>query len=163
MITYNYTNTVFDPNAKDTKDKLKNCQSVMTISEDSLIKPEDLKDHIGEVLMFYSPYGDVVSAILTDAKYVEMNPYMYQTKFNFMYTNGLMMSYFYNRDEFSKYFTIESAYVISVLGIIDDDLTYPIYIGIPNKEQLDFRDYWLSQDNKYLTDEYNKLKELFNR
>ena len=161
MITYNYTNTVFDSNAKF--NKFKNHETVMTISEDSLIKPEDLKNHIGEVLMFYSPYGDVVSAILTDAKYVEMNPYMYQTKFNFMYTNGLMMSYFYNRDEFSKYFTIESAYVISVLGIIDDDLTYPIYIGIPNKEQLDFRDYWLSQDKNYLTDEYNRLKELFDR
>ena len=161
MITYNYTNTVFDSNAKF--NKFKNHETVMTISEDSLIKPEDLKDHIGEVLMFYSPYGDVVSAILTDAEYVEMNPYMFQTKFNFMYTHGLNMSYFYNRDDFSKYFTVESAYIISVLGIIDDDLTYPLYIGIPTKEQLDFRDYWLSQDNKYLTDEYNKLKELFNR
>ena len=160
MISYNYTNTLLDPNATG---KLKNYDTVMSISEDSLIKPEDLKNHIGEVLMFYSPYGDVVSAILTDAKYVEMNPYMYQTKFNFMYTNGLMMSYFYNRDEFSKYFTVETAYIISVLGIIDDDLTYPIYIGIPNKDQLDFREHWLSQDNKYLTDEYNKLKELFNR
>ena len=29
------------------------------------------------------------------------------------------------------------------------------------KEQLDFRYYWLSQDNNYLTDEYNKLKNLF--
>ena len=160
MITYNYTNTVFDPNAKG---KLKNCQSLMTISEDSLIKPEDLKDHIGEVLIFYSPYGDTVSAILTDAEYEKMNPYMYQTKFKFMYTHGLNMSYFYNRDDFSKYFTIESAYTISVLGIIDDDFSYPIYIGIPTKEQLDFRNYWLSQDNKYLTDEYNKLKELFDR
>ena len=160
MITYNYTNTVFDPNAKD---KLKNRQTVMSISEDSLIKPEDLKDHIGEVLIFYSPYGDTVSAILTDAEYVEMDPYMYQTKFNFMYTHGLNMSYFYNRDDFSKYFTIESAYSISVLGLIDDDFSYPIYIGIPNKEQLDFREYWLSQDNKYLIDEYNRLKELFNR
>ena len=160
MIFYNYTNTVFDPNAEG---KLKNCDTVMSIPEDSLIKPENLKEHIGEVLMFYSPYGDVVSAILTDAKYVEMNPYMYQTKFNFMYTNGLMMSYFYNRDDFSKYFTVETAYIISVLGIIDDDFTYPVYIGIPTKEQLDFREYWLSQDNKYLTDEYNKLKELFNR
>ena len=160
MISYNYTNTVFDPNAKS---KLKNCQSVMTISEDSLIKPEELKDHIGEVLIFYSPYGDTVSAILTDVDYVEMNPYMYQTKFNFMYTHGLNMSYFYNRSEFSKYFTVESAYIISVLGIIDDDFSYPIYIGIPNKEQLDFREYWLSQDNNYLTDEYDRLKELFNR
>lgn len=160
MITYNYTNTVFDPTAKN---KLKNCQSVMTISEDLLIKPEDLKDHIGEVLMFYSPYGDTVSAILTDAEYVEMDSYMYQTKFKFMYTHGLNMSYFYNRDEFSKYFTIESAYIISVEGIIDDDFSYPIYIGIPTKEQLDFREYWLSQDNNYLTDEYNRLKDLFNR
>ena len=160
MISYNYTNTVFDPTAKN---KLKNCQSVMTISEDSLIKPEELKDHIGEVLIFYSPYGDTVSAILTDAEYVEMNPYMYQTKFKFMYTHGLNMSYFYNRDDFSKYFTIESAYSISVLGIIDDDFSNPIYIGIPNKEQLDFREYWLSQDNNYLTDEYDRLKELFNR
>ena len=160
MITYNYTNTVFDPNGKD---KLKNCETVMSISEDSLIKPEDLKDHIGEVLIFYSPYGDVISAILTDAEYVKMNPYMFQTKFNFIYTHGLNMSYFYNRDDFSKYFTIESTYIISVLGIIDDDFTYPLYIGIPNMEQLNFRDYWLSQDNKYLTDEYNKLKELFNR
>lgn len=160
MITYNYTNTVFEPNAKG---KLKNCQSLMTISEDSLIKPEDLKDHIGEVLIFYSPYGDTVSAILTDAEYVEMDPYMYQTKFKFMYTHGLNMSYFYNRDDFSKYFTIESAYSISVLGIIDDDFSDPIYIGIPTKEQLDFRKYWLSQDSKYLTDEYNRLKELFNR
>lgn len=91
MITYNYINTVFDPN---TKNKLKNCETVMTISEESLIKPEDLKDHIGEVLVFYSPYGDTVSAILTDAEYVEMDPYMYQTKFNFMYTHGLNMSYF---------------------------------------------------------------------
>ena len=66
-------------------------------------------------------------------------------------------------NDFSKYFTIESAYIISVFGIIDDDFSYPLYIGIPTKEQLDFRDYWLSQDNKYLTDEYNKLKELFNR
>ena len=160
MITYNYTNTVFDPNEKG---KLKNCDTVMTISEDSLIKPEDLKDHIGEVLMFYSPYGDVVSAILTDAEYVEMDPYMYQMKFNFMYTHGLNMSYFYNRDDFSKYFTIESAYIISVLGVIDDDFSYPIYVGIPNKEQLDFREYWLSQDKNYLTDEYNRLKDLFNR
>ena len=160
MISYNYTNTIFDPTAKN---KLKNCQSLMTISEDSLIKPEDLKDHIGEVLIFYSPYGDTVSAILTDAEYVEMDPYMYQTKFNFMYTHGLNMSYFYNRDDFSKYFTIESAYSISVLGIIDDDFSDPIYIGIPNKEQLDFREYWLSQDNNYLTDEYDRLKELFNR
>ena len=139
MITYNYTNTVFEPNVKF--NKYKNCQTVMSISEDSLIKPEDLKDHIGEVLMFYSPYGDVVSAILTDAEYVEMNPYMFQTKFNFMYTYGLNMSYFYNRDGFSKYFTVETAYIISVLGIIDDDLTYPIYIGIPNKDQLDFREH----------------------
>ena len=161
MITYNYTNTVFDPNVKF--NKFKNCETVMTISEDSLIKPEDLKNHIGEVLIFYSPYGDVISAILTDAEYVKMNPYMFQTKFNFMYTHGLNMSYFYNRDDFSKYFTIESTYIISVLGIIDDDFTYPLYIGIPNMEQLNFRDYWLSQDNKYLTDEYNKLKELFNR
>ena len=161
MITYNYTNTVFDPNAKF--NKFKNCETVMTISEDSLIKPEDLKNHIGEVLIFYSPYGDVISAILTDAEYVKMNPYMFQTKFNFMYTHGLNMSYFYNRDDFSKYFTVESAYIISVLGIIDVDFTYPLYIGIPTKEQLDFREYWLSQDNKYLTDEYNKLKELFNR
>lgn len=160
MITYNYTNTIFDPTAKN---KLKNCQSLMTISEDSLIKPEDLKDHIGEVLIFYSPYGDTVSAILTDAEYVEMDPYMYQTKFKFMYTYGLNMSYFYNRDDFSKYFMIESAYSISVLEIIDDDFSDPIYIGIPNKEQLDFREYWLSQDNNYLTDEYNRLKELFNR
>ena len=160
MISYNYTNTVFDPNENG---KLKNYNTVMSIPEDSLIKPEDLKDHIGEVLMFYSPYGDVVSAILTDAKYVEMNPYMYQTKLNFMYTHGLNMSYFYNRDDFSKYFTIETAYIISVLGIIDDDFTYPLYIGIPNKEQLDFREYWLSQDNNYLADEYNRLKELFNR
>lgn len=160
MISYNYTNTVFDSTAKN---KLKNCQSVMTISEDSLIKPEELKDHIGEVLIFYSPYGDTVSAILTDAEYVEMDPYMYQTKFKFMYTHGLNMSYFYNRDDFSKYFTIESAYSISVLGIIDDDFSDPIYIGIPNKEQLDFREYWLSQDNNYLTDEYDRLKELFNR
>ena len=160
MITYNYTNTVFDSNAKG---KLKNYDTVMSIPEDSLINPENLKDHIGEVLMFYSPYGDVVSAILTDVEYVEMNPYMYQTKFNFMYTHGLNVSYFYNEDEFSKYFTVESAYIISVLGNIDDDFTYPLYIGIPTKEQLDFRDYWLSQDNKYLTDEYNKLKELFNR
>lgn len=160
MISYNYTNIVFDPTAKN---KLKNCQSVMTISEDSLIKPEELKDHIGEVLIFYSPYGDTVSAILTDAEYVEMDPYMYQTKFKFMYTHGLNMSYFYNRDDFSKYFTIESAYSISVLGIIDDDFSDPIYIGIPNKEQLDFREYWLSQDNNYLTDEYDRLKELFNR
>ena len=160
MITYNYTNTVFDPNAKD---KLKNCQSVMSISEDSLIKPENLKDHIGELFMFYSPCEEAVSAILTDAKYVKMNPYMYQTKFNYMYTHGLNMSYFYNMDEFSKYFTIESAYLISVLGIIDDDFSDPLYIGIPNKEQLNFREYWLAKDNKYLTDEYNKLKELFNR
>ena len=80
-----------------------------------------------------------------------------------MYTHGLNMSYFYNRDDFSKYFTIESAYIISVEGIIDDDFSYPIYIGIPNKEQLDFREYWLSQDNNYLTDEYNRLKGLFNR
>ena len=114
MITYNYTNTVFDPNAKF--NKFKNCETVMTISEDSLIKPEDLKNHIGEVLIFYSPYGDVISAILTDAEYVKMNPYMFQTKFNFMYTHGLNMSYFYNRDDFSKYFTVESAYIISVLG-----------------------------------------------
>lgn len=160
MISYNYTNTVFDPNEKG---KLKNYNTVMSIPEDSLIKPEDLKDHIGEVLMFYNPYGDVVSAILTDVENVEMNPYMYQSKFNFMYTHGLNMSYFYNRDDFSKYFTIETAYIISVLGIFDDDLTYPLYIGIPNKEQLDFREYWLSQDNKYLTDEYNRLKDLFNR
>lgn len=160
MITYNYTNTVFDPNERG---KLKNYDTVMSIPEDSLIKPENLKEHIGEVLMFYSPYGDVVSAILTDVEYVEMNPYIYQTKFNFMYTHGLNMSYFYNRDDFSKYFTIESAYIISVLEIIDDDFSYPIYIGIPNKEQLDFREYWLSQDNNYLTDEYNKLKDLFNR
>ena len=160
MITYNYTNTVFDPNERG---KLKNYDTVMSIPEDSLIKPEDLKDHIGEVLMFYNPYGDVVSAILTDAENVEMNPYKYQTKFNFMYTHGLNMSYFYNRDDFSKYFTIETAYIISVLGIIDDDFTYPLYIGIPNKEQLDFREYWLSQDNNYLTDEYNRLKYLFNR
>lgn len=158
MISYNYTNTVFDPNEKD---KLKNYDTVMSISEDSLIKPENLKDHIGEVLMFYSPYGDVVSAILTDVEYVEMNPYMYQTKFNFMYTHGLNMSYFYNRDEFSKYFTVESAYIISVLGNIDDDFTYPVYIGFPTKEQLYFREYWLSQDNKYLTDEYNRLKDIF--
>src|SRR5574344_551400 len=130
MISYNYTNTVFEQNGKD---KFKNYDTVMTISEDSLIKPEDLKDHIGEVLIFYSPYGDTVSAILTDAEYVEMNPYMFQTKFNFMYTHGLNMSYFYNRDDFSKYFTIESAYIISVLGNIDDDFSYPIYIGIPNK------------------------------
>ena len=82
-----YTNTVFDPNVKF--NKYKNCQTVMTISEDSLIKPEDLKYHIGEVLMFYSPYGDVVSAILTDVEYIETNPYMYQTKFNFIYTHGL--------------------------------------------------------------------------
>lgn len=160
MISYNYTNTVLDPN---TKGKLKNYNTVMSILEDSLIKPEDLKDHIGKVLIFYSPYGDVVSAILTDVEYVEMNPYMYQTKFKFMYTHGLNMSYFYNRDDFSKYFTIETAYIISVLGIIDDDFSYPIYIGIPNKEQLDFREYWLSQDNNYLTDEYNRLKDLFNR
>ena len=113
MITYNYTNTVFDPNAKG---KLKNYDTVMTISEESLIKPEDLKDHIGEVLVFYSLHGDVVSAILTDVEYVKMNPYMFQTKFNFMYTHGLNMSYFYNRDEFSKYFTVESAYIISVFG-----------------------------------------------
>lgn len=160
MISYNYTNTVFDPNEKG---KLKNYNTVMSIPEDSLIKPEDLKDHIGEVLMFYNPYGDVVSAILTDVEYVEMNPYIYQTKFNFMYTHGLNMSYFYNRDDFSKYFMIETAYIISVLGIIDDDFTYPLYIGIPNKEQLDFREHWLSQDNNYLTDEYNRLKDLFNR
>ena len=160
MITYNYTNTVFDSNAKG---KLKNYDTVMSISEDSLIKPEDLKNHIGEVLMFYSPYGDVVSAILTDVENVEMNPYRYLTKFNFMYTHGLMMSYFYNRDDFSKYFTVGTAYIISVLGIIDDDFTYPLYIGIPTKEQLDFREYWLSQDNNYLTDEYNKLIKLFNR
>lgn len=158
MISYNYTNTVLDPNAKG---KLKNYDTVMSISEDSLIKPEDLKNHIGEVLMFYSPYGDVVSAILTDVGNVEMNPYRYLTKFNFMYTHGLMMSYFYNRDDFSKYFTVETAYIISVLGIIDDDFTYPVYIGIPTKEQLDFREYWLSQDNNYLTDEYNRLKGLF--
>lgn len=158
MITYNYTNTVFDSNAKG---KLKNYDTVMSIPEDSLIKPENLKDYIGEVLMFYSPYGDVVSAILTDVEYVEMNPYMFQTKFNFMYTHGLNMSYFYNGDEFSKYFTVESTYIISVLENIDDDFTYPVYIGIPTKEQLDFRNYWLSQDNKYLTDEYNKLKDLF--
>ena len=37
MITYNYTNTVFDSNAKF--NKFKNCETVMTISEDSLIKP----------------------------------------------------------------------------------------------------------------------------
>lgn len=160
MITYNYTNTVFDPNERG---KLKNYDTVMSIPEDSLIKPEDFKDHIGEVLIFYSPYGDVVSAILTDAENVEMDPYKYQMKFNFMYTHGLNMSYFYNRDDFSKYFTIESAYIISVLGIIDDDFSYPIYIGIPTKEQLDFREYWLPQDNNYLTDEYNRLKELFNR
>ena len=158
MISYNYTNTVLDPNAKG---KLKNYDTVMSISEDSLIKPEDLKDHIGEVLMFYSPYGDVVSAILTDVENVEMNPYRYLTKFNFMYTHSLMMSYFYNRDDFSKYFTVGTAYIISVLGIIDDDFTYPVYIGIPTKEQLDFREYWLSQDNNYLTDEYNRLKGLF--
>ena len=158
MISYNYTNTVLDPNAKG---KLKNYDTVMSISEDSLIKPEDLKTHIGEVLMFYSPYGDVVSAILTDVENVEMNPYRYLTKFNFMYTHGLMMSYFYNRDDFSKYFTVGTAYIISVLGIIDDDFTYPVYIGIPTKEQLDFREYWLSQDNNYLTDEYNRLKGLF--
>lgn len=158
MISYDYTNTVFDPN---TKGIFKNCKSVMTISEDLLIKPEDLKDHIGEVLMFYSPYGDTFSATLTDAKYVKMNPYMYQTKFNFMYTHGLNMSYFYNKDELSKYFTVDSAYVISVLGINDDDFTYPLYIGIPTKEQLDFREYWLSQDNNYLTDEYNRLKEVY--
>lgn len=72
MISYNYTNTVFDSNAKG---KLKNCETVMSIPEDSLIKPEDLKEHIGEVLMFYSPYGDVVSAILTDVEYIEMNLY----------------------------------------------------------------------------------------
>ena len=60
MIFYNYTNTVFDSNAKN---KLKNYNTVMSILEDSLIKPEDLKNHIGEVLMFYSPYGDVVSAL----------------------------------------------------------------------------------------------------
>ena len=159
MITYNYKNTVFDPNVKF--NKFKNCETVMTISEDSLIKPEDLKDHIGEVLVFYSLHGDVVSAILTDVEYVKMNPYMYQTKFNFMYTHGLNVSYFYNEDEFSKYFTVESAYIISVLGNIDDDFTYPLYIGIPTKEQLDFREYWLSQDNNYLTDEYNRLKDLF--
>ena len=158
MITYNYTNTVLAPNAKG---KLKNYDTVMSIPEDSLIKLENLKDHIGEVLMFYSPYGDVVSAILTDVENVEMNPYRYLTKFNFMYTHGLMMSYFYNRDDFSKYFTVGTAYIISVLGIIDDDFTYPVYIGIPTKEQLDFRNYWLSQDNNYLTDEYNRLKGLF--
>ena len=86
MISYNYTNTVLDPKAKG---KLKNYDTVMSISEDSLIKPEDLKNHIGEVLMFYSPYGDVISAILTDVENVEMDPYMYQTKFKFMYTHGL--------------------------------------------------------------------------
>ena len=51
MISYDYTNTVFDPNANG---YFKNCKSVMTISEDLLIKPEDLKDHNGEVLIFYS-------------------------------------------------------------------------------------------------------------
>lgn len=158
MISYNYTNTVFDSNAKG---KLKNYDTVMTISEDLLLKPEDLKDCIGEVLMFYSPYGDVVSAILTDVENVEINPYMFQTKFNFMYTHGLNMSYFYNRSEFSKYLTVESTYIISVLGVIDDDFTYPLYIGIPTKEQLDFREYWLSQDKNYLTNEYNRLKSLF--
>ena len=158
MITYNYTNTVFDPN---TKGNFKNCKRVMTISEDLLIKPEDLKDHIGEVLMFYKSHGEVVSAILTDAKYVKINPYMYQTEFNFMYTHGLNMSYFYNKDDLSKYFTIESAYIISVLGLNGDKHIYPLYISIPTKEQLDFRDYWLSQDNNYLTDEYNRLKEVY--
>ena len=113
MINYNYINTVFDPNVKF--NKYKNCQTVMSISEDSLIKPEDLKDHIGEVLVFYSLHGDVVSAILTDVEYVEMNPYMFQTKFNLMYTHGLNMSYFYNRSEFSRYLTVETTYIISVL------------------------------------------------
>ena len=111
--------------------------------------------------MFYSPYGDVVSAILTDVEYVEMNPYRYQTKFKFMYTHGLNMSYVYNREEFAKYFTIESAYIISVLGLNGDKHIYSLYISIPTKEQLDFRDYWLSQDNTYLTDEYNRLKEVY--
>ena len=40
MISYNYTNTVLDPNAKG---KLKNYDTVMSIPEDSLIKPESLK------------------------------------------------------------------------------------------------------------------------
>ena len=157
MITYNYTNTVFDPNVNG---NFKNCKSVMTISEDLLIKPEDLKDHIGELLMFYSPYGDTFSAILTDFKYA-VDLYIYQTNFNLMYTHGLDMSYFYNKDELSKYFTVESAYINSVLGDIYDDHIYPLYISIPTKEQLDFRDYWLSQDNNYLTDEYNRLKEVY--
>ena len=159
MITYKYSHSGFDsPN------EVKHQECVMEIPEDLLVKPEDLHKHVGEVLLFHNGYGYVVSGILTSAKDVPMNQYSFRKDIEFDYTHELDMSYFYHKDLCSKYFTIQFAYVVSVDGIIHDEVIYnPLYVSIPTKEELEFRNYWLSVDKDSLTKEYDRLKEIVDK
>lgn len=116
------------------------------ISEENLILPEDLYKHYGEVLMFHNGYGAIVSGVLESPKKPsEYNKFMFDKKRNINYTHEICMEYFYApKSEIEEYWYYQSADIILNTGVIQDQIIGILYIAVPTKEELEFREKILS-------------------
>lgn len=131
----------------------------------SIIKPEDLHKHIGEILTFHNGRGYIVTACLEDAKVITPDLNSYYNDYGIEYGSELDMSYLYSKDDISKYETYMYAYVIRVQGITNDEIMHNIkYITIPTKEELDFRRHFLEELRvEEIKETYEELKETLNQ
>ena len=127
----------------------------------SIIKPEDLHKHIGEILTFHNGKGYIVTACLEDAKVMTLDPNSYCNDYGIEYGSELDMSYLYSKDDVSKYETYMYAYVIRVQGITNDEIMHNIkYVTVPTKEELDFRWHFLEELSvEEIKETYKELKE----
>lgn len=142
-------------------DKLE--ETFYEIAESDLIKPEDLKNHIGETLMFHNGYGGCVSAVLTEAVDVdEWSAYSYVNNSTIDYEDELDMSYYHNSDDVSRYETLMYTYVIRVQGIHHDQIMHVKYVSKMTDEATKFRKFYLEEMNvDELISEYIRLGKLY--
>lgn len=130
------------------------------ILEENLILPKDLYKHFGEVLIFHNGYGAIVSGILKSQKEPsEYNEYMFDKKRNIYYTHEICMEYFYTPgSEIEEYWYYSSADIILNTGVTEDQIMGNIlYVAVPTKKELEFRENILSIPKDILR---KKTKEL---
>lgn len=132
---------------------------------ESIIKPENLHKHIGEILTFHNGKGYIVTACLEDAKAMTPDLISYYNDYGIEYGSELDMSYLYSKDDISKYETYMYAYVIRIQGITNDEIMHNIkYVTIPTREELDFRRHFLEELRaEEIKETYEELKETLNQ
>jgi len=128
----------------------------ITIKDENLIKPAELKEHIGEILVFHNRCGCVVSGKLSEFEYTP-DEYSFNAP-------GDTIRY---EDEIDT--TVESVRWLVCEGMHHSQQLYDItYIAVPTEEELAFRDKlvsldqkWFDDNDKYinaLTDKYEKTE-----